>query len=391
MIPALPIPPLLRGADPGSFAEDTIVRRLPELALRVLSENSFDEATNRRLHTLVSDLPHGLVRPLLDTNAPDWSDWQKALYPFFGQTWLEVPLFAAETYFYRRILEATGYFQPGPGYGVDPYRLQKELGLAQAGMSLEQALPVGRQRWHRLIHMSLWGNQADLSLWPVQAGIGGRARGGGRETHLLADESAAALAYIDRLDKGRVEFILDNSGTELIIDLLLADALLEHNPCLSIRFHVKPHPIFVSDVLAADITQSLRWLETDAPAWAQQVAKRLVQAEKTGRMQVVSRFYWASPTPAWDAPPDLWADLAGSVLLISKGDVNYRRWLGDARWHFSTPLKEIFNCPAPLLLLRVMKSPVAGGLDQQLVDKMLLRDPAWQVNGQWGLIQFVKP
>jgi hypothetical protein len=200
----LPIPPLLRGNEAGSFAEDTIVRRLPAIALRVISENSFDGPTNQRLRLLAGDLPEGRIRPLLDVQAQDWSSWQKALQPFQGQTWLELPLFAAEMYFYRRILESTGYFQPGPGFGVDPYRLQKILGLAQAGPAIAQALPQGLaaegEALRRLIHLSLWANQADLSLWPVQGEGGGKAQGGGHAAHLAADQSAAALAQMEEMD-----------------------------------------------------------------------------------------------------------------------------------------------------------------------------------------------
>jgi Damage-control phosphatase ARMT1-like domain len=394
-MPHFPIPPLLRGTDAGSFAEDTLVRRLPQIALRVLSENRFDEATKKHLTTLASDLPRGLIRPLLDKKAPDWFDWQTALQPFLGQSWLEVPLFAAEIYFYRRILEATGYFQPGPGFGVDPYRLQKELGLAQAGSTIAQALPpdlrAGKDQLHHLIYMSLWGNQADLSLWPVQGKSGGRAQGGGGETHLLVDQSAAALAQIEGLDGGRLELILDNSGTELILDLLLADALLARNPRFSIRLQVKPHPVFVSDALAPDVKQALLWLKTSASTWAHLAALRLEQAERAGRMQVTTHFYWASPSPAWEMPPDLWADLAGSILMITKGDVNYRRWLGDAHWPAATSLDAIVNPPAPLLLLRVSKSDVVAGLNPGQADVLRVRDPSWQVNGYWGMIQFVKP
>jgi hypothetical protein len=403
-MPHLPILPLLRGSEAGSFAEDTIVRRLPAIALRVISENSFDEPTNRRLRDLAGDLPQGRIRPLLDVQASDWSSWQEALQLLLGQTWLEIPWFAAEMIFYRRVLEATGYFQPGPGFGLDPYRLQKILGLAQAGPALAQALPQGlpndAEALRRLIHLSLWANQADLSLWPVQGEGGGKAQGGGHlylrywrrhAAHLAADQSVAGLARLEELDRGRVDLILDNFGVELIFDLLLAHALLVRNACLNIRLHVKPHPCYVSDAVAADVWQALHWLKTDAPAWARPAGEQLEQAGQAGRLQVATHFYWASPSPAWEAPPDLWADLERSALIISKGDVNYRRWLGDAHWLPETALDAIIDPPAPLLLLRVLKSNIVAGLDPSQAGQIFARDPAWQLNGQWGMIQFIKP
>lgn len=389
-----PIPPRLRGTQAGSFAEDTVVRRLPEIIFRLLSENDFDQTTVDRLRDLAAGLPHGSIRPLLDGQAPDWVDWQKALQPFLGQSWLEAPLFAAEMYFFRRVLEATGYFQPGPGYGVDPYRLQKKLGLAQAGAALAQALPQGlpaiEERLQRLIMLSLWGNQADLSLWPVQGKGGGKADGGGCGAHLLVDQSVIAAKYLEELGGGRVELLLDNFGVELCFDLLLVDALLTLNPRLSIRFHVKPYPCFVSDVIAADVPQALQWLRSDGPAWVCGAAERLEQAEQAGRLQVATHFYWASPSPAWEAPHDLWSDLAGAAFMVSKGDIHYRRWLGDALWLPETPLDEIITPPAPLLLLRVAKSDAMAGLNPGQAEEIYRRDLDWKVNGQWGVIQVVR-
>ena len=106
----LSIPPLLRGTQIGSFAEHSIVSRLPETALRVISENNFDARTNERIRILAFDLPHGLIKPLTDEQAPDFLDWQKALQRFLGYTWLEVPLFFAEVYFYRRNLGSNRIF-----------------------------------------------------------------------------------------------------------------------------------------------------------------------------------------------------------------------------------------------------------------------------------------
>jgi hypothetical protein len=390
-MPALPIPPFLRGADKGSFAEDTVVRRLPAIALRVVSENNLDESTNQRLRALAAELPYGRIRLLADAHAPDWTVWQEVLQPFVGKTWLEVPWFLAETYFYRRILEATGYFEPGSGWGLDPFALQKQMGLVQARSALAQALPqgvpVGDGRLRRLIHLALWGNQADLSVWPAEGEGGGRAQGGGGEAHLLVDQSVEALGLIEGLDGGRVELILDNSGTEFSFDLLLADALLEINPRLNVRLQVKMHPFYVSDVTEADVVTALEFLRQDAPIWARVVGKRLEQAMQVGRLQTTTHTYWTSPRTAWEMPPDLQADLAGSALLISKGDANYRRWIGDAHWSHTTPLEVIIKPPAPLLLLRVLKAEVVAGLSPGQADTMFMLDPKWQVNGRWGLIQ----
>jgi hypothetical protein len=390
-LPSLPIPSFLCGAEAGSFAEDTILRRLPELARRVLVENELDETARGCMHALISDLPHGTIRPLLDAHAPDWHDWEMALQSFIGLSWLEVPLFVAETYFYRRILEATGYFQTGTGAVVDPYHRQKDLGLAQAGQELAQFYSGNDGDLHRLLLLSLWGNQADLSLWPIQGKGGGRAEGGGSEEHLLVDASEDVLEYFQGLKGGRVDFLLDNCGIELIIDLLLVDALLAQNQRITIRLQVKPHPIFVSDAMEADVVRARRWLKTNAPKWAETVAARLDGAEAAGRLQVETHFYWASPSPAWEMPDNLQADLAESMLIISKGDVNYRRWLGDARWPPTTSLDKIINPPAPLLLLRVTKSDVIAGLYPGQVEEIQMLDPSWQVNGHWGLVQFLKP
>ncbi|MCX7792643.1 MAG: damage-control phosphatase ARMT1 family protein, partial [Chloroflexaceae bacterium] len=134
--PALPLPPPLRGADPDSFARDTVLRRLPAIARRVLAENDLDPEAARAVAALAAEIPAAPLRPLADDAAPDLTLWQGYLAPYTGQDWLAVPWFLAETYFYRRILEAIGYFRPRVGaYGRDPYARQKRLGLEQTSLS----------------------------------------------------------------------------------------------------------------------------------------------------------------------------------------------------------------------------------------------------------------
>ncbi|HEX9923642.1 MAG TPA: ARMT1-like domain-containing protein, partial [Anaerolineae bacterium] len=127
--PKLPIPEPLRGIDTDSFAYYTIVERLPDIIRRVLSENDFSQPIVRQLETLIEEIPSAQIRYLHDHEAPDVVQWAQTIEPHLDHNWLQISWFLAETYLYRRILEATGYFRPGAGYRVDPYTYQKQRGL----------------------------------------------------------------------------------------------------------------------------------------------------------------------------------------------------------------------------------------------------------------------
>lgn len=88
-------------------------------------------------------------------------------------------------------------------------------------------------------------------------------------------------------------------------------------------------------------------------------------------------------------PEELKNELAQSSLIIIKGDANYRRCLGDRQWSFTTVFEDIVcYFPAPILVLRTLKSEIAAGLQLKQVEKLNQEDPNWLTNGQWGLIQF---
>lgn len=90
-------------------------------------------------------------------------------------------------------------------------------------------------------------------------------------------------------------------------------------------------------------------------------------------------------------PRDLQASLAKSDLLISKGDIHYRRLLGDRRWLFTKPLREVVGyLPLPLAALRVFKGDIVAGLPEGRAEELKVVDPDWMVNGNWGLVQFVR-
>ena len=228
---------------------------------------------------------------------------------------------------------------------------------------------------------ALWGNQADLSLWPAGEGVG---PGG---AHLLADDTAAATALIAGLasEGARADIILDNAGAELVHDLALADALLTAG--LRVVLHAKSHPTFVSDALIADVRLTIDWF-AGLTSPAATIGARLGVALDTGHLELRDGWYWTSSLLGWELPDILRADLACSGLLISKGDANYRRWLGDRHWPYDTPLSHVLAyLPAPMLLLRTCKSNVAAGLDPARITDAAARDPQWITGGRWGVIQ----
>jgi uncharacterized protein with ATP-grasp and redox domains len=396
-------PPPLCGNEPGSFAEDTLSRRLPGIARRLLDEPWHPQARTR-LQTLVDDMPHGRLRPIQDPAAPDASSWQTDLQPYLGQTWLEAPWFVAELYFFRRILEATGYFQPGPGQGVDPYRSQKAKGLDGVTGQLEQALArlepaesrgdeALQETLRRLFRTVIWGNQADLSIWPAGSAKPQSPVASQPLAQLLVDDAPAVTEFIlkqtDRLAK--VAFILDNIGLELAYDLLLADFLLSRGLTDQVSLHAKPFPTYVSDATISDVRVLVGHLARAPEASVRNLGSRLHTWLDDDRLHLQTSFFWTSPLPAWEMPQKMHQELASAGLLINKGDANYRRWLGDRHWPFTAPIQQILAYrPAPLLLMRVLKAEVVAGLQPGQPEKLYQADPTWLFDGRSGLIQFVE-
>lgn len=414
--PEYPIPEPLRGEEPGSFAQSTVAVRLPDIGRRTLAENDFPPEVAGRLQALIDDLPEGRVRHLQDRDAPDWKAWETYCSPHLGQTWLQVPWFFAETYFYRRLLEATGYFTSGPGEGRDPFLYQKRLGLESSEEIIDRlsadlearkeelAALTSEERiapLQDLFTMNLWGNQADLSIWPVGSPSQPRDAKDApnpASSRLVVDDSAAIAAHLlqplqkpqgRRAEASRIDFLLDNAGLELVNDLLLADALLGSGLAREVRLHAKVHPTFVSDAMPSDVLSTFDFLLRRAAPASRRLGMRLYHWLQEGRLRLRSDLYWNSPLPGWQLPPDLRDELAGSDLIISKGDANYRRLLGDRHWPLETPLAGIVAyLPAPLAVLRVCKSELAVGLEEGQAAQLTAEDPQWMVNGNWGMIQF---
>lgn len=398
-VPSLPLPPPLRGLD-GSFTYYTITRRLPRLARQVIADHPWPPEIAARLEQLAAELPAGVVRPFEDPGAPDEAEWQGWMQPYLGQSWLEAPWFVIETYFFRLILAATGFFQPGPGQGLDPYQAQKEAGLQQALSALPALLQQiaasqarGEQEFsHQLVGLFLrgvWSNQSDLSMWPAGSQQPQRSGSLSQFDHLVHDQTAQVADWLlQRRPLPRVDYILDNGGLELAHDLVLVDFLLSHHLVEKVFLHCKFYPTYVSDVTSTDLHATIaRFCRAQEPLLAA-LGERLAAQLQEGRLACRDHRFWVSPLSGWEMAETLYTDLAQSGLLISKGDANYRRWLGDRHWAPETSLAAILSyLPAPWLALRVLKAEVIAGLQPGVAEGTRQQDAEWLFSGRWGLAQ----
>ena len=157
--------------------------------------------------------------------------------------------------------------------------------------------------------------------------------------------------------------------------------------------YCKAMPWFVSDATKSDFYWLLEQLNqsTASPLW-QSTYQRWQQHLRNGQWILQTHSFF---TLAYDfaqmreISPELYSSMSQSKLLIFKGDLNYRKLVGDLEWslqeRFEVALRGFY--PAPLVALRTCKADVQVELDEKLVKQVSKIDPRWLVNGRWGVIQ----
>jgi hypothetical protein len=389
------LPPLLMTSEPGSFARRTIVERKPQIIRQVIEDNDYPPQTVERLAAFAQEIASEPLRPLR-AERPDTGLWDRALAPYRGQRWLEMPWYLAEAFFYRRLLEAVDYFEPGPWQRCDPFAKPKEVQMALAAERLAgdwDALAAAKPElaFEALLHSSLWGNRADLSNESIRMAVrGGLAAR--EERHNLLIDHTAQVHHILAAGLERVDFVNDNVGLDLLFDLVLSDLLLRLGWVERVVHHLKAWPFFVSDAMPEDARATVYLLEASPAIPLRELGGRLRAYLAAGRLGLEADPFWTGPLMFDQFPPPLRAELSLSGLLILKGDVNYRRLLGDRHWPHTTRLEEVAaGFPAPLLVLRTLKGEILVGLAPGQAEALAAQDPTWLINGQRGLIQFCRP
>jgi uncharacterized protein with ATP-grasp and redox domains len=419
-------PPPLMTSEPGSFAHATIVERKPQIIRQVIQDNDYLPEIIRALEAFREEIASQPMQPLRES-APDAAGWNEALAAYAGKTWLEVPWYFAETFFYRKLLEATRYYQVAAGQPVsavrpnhaeqpvsavrpnhagqpvsavrhdqNPFQKQKDKQVAGdiqrlAGEWDQFSALTAETLFEALLHSCLWGNRADLSNFTVKV----KARSGlaaREERHLILIDHTEQVRDILSNGVRRVDFINDNVGSDLLFDLALADFLLGQGWAGEIHFHLKNQPFFVSDAMPEDVQQTVALLRAAPSAAMSALGARLAESLTTHRFFLEADPFWTSWQMFRQMPPRLQGDLAQADLVLLKGDVNFRRLLDDLHWPYTTRMEEVTTYfPAPFVTLRTLKGEIMVGLQPGQAEALQAEDPAWLINGKRGVIQLVRP
>jgi hypothetical protein len=409
------LPELFTTSGEHSFARRSITDRHCATLLEAIELNAVGEPNRSRLLDFRAESLGGrLSDPFAGQGwdpglfePQELADWRSALRPLRGRSWFQLPWYFAESFWFLKLLFAFGYYElAGPNRLRDPFEPFKRRELLQPGGGLEAASGLGPLLAHQpaepagekaaaraavseLLLASLWGNRMDLSMQALAR----EYRGGflrRAEHELLIDHSSETARRL--LAARRVDLILDNSGPELVCDLLLAARLLgapagAGGPRQMV-LHAKRSPFYVSDARPADVQVTIQALAGSAAREVGAAGKVLADSLAGGRLQIRDHWFWNGPRFFQDLPADLRSQLAACDLALIKGDANYRRLVGDRHWPASTPLEGLTGYfPAPFAVLRTMKSEIVVDLSEAQVLRLDGEDPEWRTNGRRGMVR----
>ncbi|KAG2229726.1 hypothetical protein BDF21DRAFT_116454 [Thamnidium elegans] len=433
--------PAYRATNKESFAYDTVIRRWPIILDSAITDvkQTIAEETNeerakegldivKQIEQIKTELAQDAVlRPIQDNRA-DTKTWNEHIKKHFeGSTWHNGTWLFNECYIYRRLAEI--FFNSKYWFDYDCFERQKNdtfKGSHQAVFDLarkmpELILPMSEEKleivYHELIQVCLWGNATDLSLLTnmTQEDIQ-RLQAiekdllAERRKFILVDDTEKLWQKLKSLQGGRIDFVLDNSGFEVYVDMILADWLLQSKKASKIVFNCKTIPWFVSDVMPKDMPMMFEnCLDTDffpgKETRTQQDVDALVTMVKrwqgyvaNGQLEIRSHDFWCSGLSYWymeSEAPELFNEMKQSDLVIYKGDLNFRKLVFDCDWPVTTPFKDAIgpsmaNNFTNIITLRTNKADPVVGLSEETkldIESRATREE-WRFSGKYAVVEY---
>ncbi|XP_071799411.1 damage-control phosphatase ARMT1-like [Asterias amurensis] len=425
------LPPRLSARFEGSFAYLTIKDRLPVITTKVVNTVYTYRIEAAQLHgqdgaTDCKDIVAKLskfrnelqtdkaILPLQPDGEDDIEIWERCLEEETkanGGTpasWFTSPWLYVECYMYRRIVNIIR--QSNHLRKFDPFSEQKKAALKQSQEALVilaeyQKMTHGKgiDCFKEFMEISLWGNKCDLS---ISAGVENSqkisplAQLANLRNKILVNDSDKLWRVLQNSRESkaeneavRMDIVLDNAGFELFTDLCLAEYILRTNLADVIVMHYKAMPWFVSDVGQDDFSHTLNYLEHQENDSLKKLGRCWSQRINTKSWVLQGHPFWTTPhdfSAMQSVAPDLYSELAKSDLILLKGDLNYRKLVGDRQWEPTIPYVEAL-CgfhPAPHCALRTCKADVIVGLDDGVAEQTAAEDRDWLIDGKFAVIQF---
>ncbi|EEH06160.1 DUF89 domain-containing protein [Histoplasma capsulatum G186AR] len=417
-----------------------------------------------KLAELKYELQHNRkLTPLEDDGESDIAIYNKELEERGGLVWFNAPWLYTECYLYRRInlsfslsthwktydifaRQKMSTFKSSRTAVLELAAKYKELikqiesGEGACGKAPEQINEEEKLLFMEMCEICLWGNATDLSLLTsltyedIQKLQGAKARKAAEENILINDlplafEILNSAKNARPLEERRVDIVLDNAGFELFVDLILAGYLLSAGLATTIVLHPKSLPWFVSDVIPSDFMDLISALADPQAFYTspdeagdpkangnkpQALSEREVNElqflfqqwsgfHEEGKLIIRPNRFWTTASSYWRLPhdvPELLEDLKESELVIFKGDLNYRKLVGDAQWPPTTPFTTAIgplgsSSGIRVLALRTCKADTVVGLPEGEDERLRAlpdgggdKERKWAWSGKWAVVSF---
>ena len=361
------------------------------------------------------------------------SEYNQELEVLNRPTWLNAPWLYTECYLYRLLhtyfTRSTPFWKSFDIFVTDKRKAlvgskKGTIELVKRFNGVMKAIADGeinddatrKALIEEMVQISLWGNATDLSLLTslsveqLESRQGKAVRDESKKNVLVNDtaEAEALLMGQDTQLSTSVHIVLDNAGFELLADLVFAGFLVESGYAKQIVLHGKRMPWFVSDVMDRDLADLIDgFAEGTTFSDIDPEDKQAIMTaghywqglQKREALVFRAEAFWTTAHPYGRMPevdPQLFQYLTSSVLVVYKGDLNYRKLTYDAQWPHTTTFKgsigplaiKVNDKGTRTLALRTAKADVAVGLKPGQ-EKDLPHD--WTRTGKYAMISYCDP
>ena len=385
------MPQAFSAGQKGSFAEFTVQNRFPKIFKEVCPDDYEEFIQSVTVRAGIKDGEHPGLTAMRNA-VMDYAD--KTLADFF----YTAPFFLVEMYFYHLLLCRQNYGKRG----FDFFASKKDASYKDKQKEYSEKLERLFLRFEKQSSSySTETRKNDTTCTEIKnilrdaLGLSLRANSGDlSQIHeikpdtvkYLCDETDVCTTYITKCKSGRFDVICDNSGSELFSDIYLAVFFIKLGFAQKVILHVNPCPFFVSDATLDDFSKLLNMLTKDGKN------SELTELLHQKKIAVEADEFWVEPYYFDAMPPKLHKHFEKSDLVIVKGDLNYRRLVGDYAWDFTEKftahvlLKTFCGKTIPLITPRVLKSDLLIGIDPIFEAAARNADSAFRTNGKWGVI-----